>query len=242
MVAPGAQQYSLGDWANEIRTVPSEGTDGSCKVCLGVTSGPGYDTCFKCGRHWRNHPFFGRVRLVVPCTVAVAGTPWYTAMRSYKDGQFSHFAPVLAVVLNNWVVAQWGQLTHSLGGPPDLLMVVPSRRRSFPTPLLRVVEAAFVSSPDQRLTHVAEAVRPLRDQLDVGSFEVEGDLTGLSVLLIEDTWVGGQTAISSAIALAQAGASSVAVVSIARMVYPDSMSSDYEAGAGVPINFDHWPR
>ena len=242
MPFPGDQEYSLGAWADEIKNVPPEGTFGSCQVCLGVPPSPQFEKCFKCGMVWTHQPLFDRLTLIAPCSVAISGTPWYSAVYNYKAGQMKDKAPLLVMVLHNWLLNHWERVETALGGEPGRVMVVPSRKRAFPTPLGRVVEAVFQAPLDQRVVYKEGSQRPKRDVPDVGSFDVTEPVAGSRILLIEDTWVGGQTAVSTALALAAKDAEAIALVSIARMVYPDSMTPEYQQETEGPIDFSRWPR
>ena len=72
-----------------------------------------------------------------------------------------------------------------------------------------------------------------RQRLIPEAFLVSEDLADQRVLLIDDTWVTGTTALSTAIAIKDKGATSLALIPIARMVDRDWMGADYEAAATV---------
>jgi predicted amidophosphoribosyltransferase len=203
-----------------------------------------WERCYKCARIWSAHPGFDRVRLIVPCSVAVGDSPWYRAVYHYKAGSFDLYARVLSSVLSTWVAANGRQVTTELGRRPDLVTIVPSKQIDHPTPLWEVVHGV----PELRgrlsrvLAYRGDAVRPTNRELVISdSFEVLQDVTGLTVVLIEDTWVSGQTPVSAALALSTAGADAVAVIPIARMVYQETLTQSFESAIQPPYRTD-WPK
>ncbi len=85
--------------------------------------------------------------------------------------------------------------------------------------------------------------RHFLEDLEPGPTEVSDE----RVILIEDTWVSGATALSAAGALLDRGAESVAILPIARMVEPDPWNSCYGGHPylGVletPYDPAEWPR
>jgi hypothetical protein len=94
----------------------------------------------------------------------------------------------------------------------------------------------------QTLRWKSEGIPPVdRETLISDRFEATADVGGKSILLIEDTWVTGQTPVSAAISLAEAGAASIVILPIARMVYPETMSPDYATAAQPPF-VAGWPK
>lgn len=239
-------------WIPRVRQVPSVTTPSTCRICLGPTS-PGYNTCFVCEFKWSAHPgFHGACDLIVPATVAVQPSDWYSAVRQYKSGavNFQTFAPALAVVLREWLSSHSPEIGTALGGSPDLVAVVPSRNTPPPTPLYRVAGWAVRNTPalagcdvsPDAVTFVGSVPPAKHKHLYPDSLQAAAAAAGRRVLLVEDTWVSGSTALSAAIALRRSGAIGVALISIARMVYDDGMTPDYEQAAVAPIDFTHWPR
>lgn len=230
-------------WVDLIGNVPPIGTDGACTICHGVAN-KGWTTCFKCARRWSLQPGFDRIRLVVPCSVVVGGSDWYRAVYTYKAGSFDAYAEVLSSVLSVWLSRNGRRVTTALGSRPTFVTVVPSRRVEHPTPLWEVVSALPELRPILRrlLRYRPGAVRPpSRDIVITDHFEVLENVDDGVVVLFEDTWVSGQTPVGAALALIQAGAVAVAVVPIARMVYPDTPSATYQAATKAPYTAS-WPK
>lgn len=240
----------LADWTPKIRQVPSINTPNTCRHCLGPTNA-GYTTCHRCDFDWSAHPeFHTACDLIVPATVAVQPSPWYNAVYYYKTGpNFRTLGPALAVVLREWLVNHSDRLAAALGGVPDMAVVVPSRRTLPPTRLHRVASWAVTNTPafvDLEVSPDAvEFIGPppgKHSDLYPDALEVDPAMADRRVLLVEDTWVAGSTALSTAIAIRRAGAASIAMVSIARMTYQDGMTPVYEQAATAPIDYSHWPR
>lgn len=239
-------------WSPRVRRVPSLDTASTCRHCLGPTR-PGYSTCFVCEFMWSAHPeFHGSCDLIVPATVAVQPSDWYSAVRQYKSGavNFTPFAPALAVVLREWLLNHSAKVAAAIGGAVDFVAVVPSRSTPPPTPLYKVTRWAVGNTPALAGIEISPdgvrfvgSVPPAKHKrLYPDSLEAGVDFAGRRVLLLEDTWVSGSTSLSAAVALRRAGAIGVALISIARMVYDDGMTPDYEQAAVAPIDFTHWPR
>jgi predicted amidophosphoribosyltransferase len=168
-------------------------------------------------------------------------------MLQYKwSGKWSTYAPALASVLWAWLNEHWDDLANALGGTPTLVIVVPSRSVPMPTPLYRIAEMLpkleGLLSPAIDYDSSAVERSWKRKSLEPDAFRVSRDVAGERVLLLEDTWVTGSTPLSTAIAVRRAGATSLALVPIARMVYEDAMTDAYRAAAFAPIDFAPFPR
>lgn len=115
-----------------------------------------------------------------------------------------------------------------------------------PTPLYRIADAqprlGELLTP--AISYDSSAVEHEWKQrsLHPEAFEVSDDIAGERVLLIEDTWVTGSTALSTAIALRRKKPQSLALVPIARMVYEVDMTDAYHVAAASPIDFAAYPR
>ncbi len=82
-----------------------------------------------------------------------------------------------------------------------------------------------------------------RRYLSPGSFQVDPKaVRGQRVILVEDTWVTGSTALSAAIAVRRAGAAGLALIPIARMVYESWMTDAYREAAAPPWDPERFPR
>jgi hypothetical protein len=146
-------------------------------------------------------------------------------------------------------LGEYGDLVWRAAGMPDgpnALAVVPSGQgREGDHPLLAIAEQATALSlrqlspsrppasqpPLKRLPVIPLSVRPgiaaHGRYVSTGWLRVDGRVTGLDVLLVEDSWVSGASAQSAAAALKLAGAARVATVVIGRHIDPaDPRSGD----------------
>ncbi|MGH9054017.1 MAG: phosphoribosyltransferase [Acidimicrobiia bacterium] len=170
-------------------------------------------------------------------------------MLKYKWAAYwREMGPALVVAFWRWLQEHHGRVSAALDGTPEVVAVVPSTRQGLPTPLFRVVAALEDLRP---LLHPAVTFRGgyefsedrRRAELTPDAFDADDSvLSGRRVLLVEDTWVSGARALSAAIAVRRASPRSLALVSIARMVYPDAMTPEYEQAADRPVDFGRWPR
>jgi predicted amidophosphoribosyltransferase len=231
------------EWRDRIWNVPPVGTSGACRICHGVVS-PTHQTDYKCGQVWSHQPGYFRIRLIVPCSVAVADSDWYRALQTYKAGSFDQYAPLLANVLSEWLAVNGRNVTSQLGHKPDLVTVVPSKKVPHPAPLWDVLKSipGLQSRLTQTLTHQSgQGVGTGRDTVISEQFTSIEDVNGKAIVLIDDTWVTGQTSVGAALALAAAGAAHIAIITLARMVYPDSYTAEYEEAA-FPPHQPSWPK
>jgi len=146
------------------------------------------------------------------------------------------------------------ELEALLGGPASAITPVPSKRgRTFEEQPLRQA-LSMVQPIREQLVHAltfvpAPDINWRRDYypacFDPGAFSVAGE----RVILIEDTWVTGATALSAAGALLRGGAAGVAIVPIARVIdvsFWENQEHPYLAKIRGerrdPFTVEVWPR
>jgi hypothetical protein len=185
---------------------------------------------------------------VVPMTSALSPSPWYTRLLTYKQGH-PEYGAALAALAYTYLETNQEPIAGLLGGEPTVLTIVPSKRG-----------VAFNEQPFRK---TLARVPPLRDRLRSTLVHVPGASVGrrhynpaafasgpapvrdARVILLDDTWVTGATAVSAAGALLRDGARDVVIVPLARMVdsgfWPDThpyrqvmKKTPYDPGA--------WPR
>lgn len=154
-------------------------------------------------------------------TVTINPSPWYTALNGYKQWEFD-YAEVLAAVAFHFLATHKDRIRAQLGGEPDILTIVPSKK-GFTFDRQRLTQALSLIEPIrdhlvQTLRHSAPS-RPRDNKYHPDDFDAHGEsVNGKRVLLIEDTWVSGATAVSAAGRLVELGAASVVILPIARRV------------------------
>src|SRR5438034_2629773 len=124
---PTTHDY-LEQYREYLWQVPHEDEANVCRLCLGAVSGT-YDQCFNCNEILRRSAAPPSLRgRVVPMSIARNPGPWYSMLQSYKKGAFPEYAPVVASLAYEWLKIHADDLTRLLGGEPDLLTIVPSKK------------------------------------------------------------------------------------------------------------------
>jgi hypothetical protein len=176
---------------------------------------------------------------VVPARLCPLPGPLYTVLLGYKEAPVAEarlrFAGIVRALVHGFVLGQAGRLESLLGGPIDLVTVVPSTRRPGAAPLGRVAGlGALVASalpaarwaPDLLCRAALRGGPPPVAHMrpDPAAFIVApaecAALRGARVLLLDDTYVSGARAQSAAAALRVAGARTV-VGPLGRVLRPD---------------------
>jgi hypothetical protein len=197
-------------------TAPDPGASGGlCALCRGPARS-GQDRCFRCDRYAEYLPGL-LPDVVVPVAYAPKGGPHATNLWRYKSGHpgaaaaQAELRALLLVFLRAHGTCVW----RRAGAPgPSHVAVVPSRRgRSGAHPLERLA-APYLTLSRARLA-LARPDDPAAHDPDPSRFRAER-LAGASVLLLDDTWTTGASAVSAAAALRLAGARSVALVVLGR--------------------------
>ncbi len=240
--------------AKEARGVPSSADPDVCRYCFRAKD-PSYAQCFGCRKLMLAGVSTSLLARVVPLSTALDPGPWYSRMSSYKLGTPDNMYLVAAAAY----AALTGfreQFRTMLGGEPDVACVVPSSKQDVAPKehrlyrSLRLIHAAAGLPVEPLLTHVAGETRTRND---INPKMFTGDkaaVAGKRVILFEDTWVTGGTAISAAKVLQELGVLSLAIVPIARRVESKSVSgftwgAPYVARVeALPWNPDAlvWPR
>lgn len=171
--------------------------------------------------------------------------PLYSVLVGYKESPIGelrrHCAGAVDQLFSAFLRQHRRCVARVLGGPVNLVLPVPSSSRPGPPPLdrvhrlgIHVVEAlagstgadpplwcpGLLERTDEPVGHMAA---------HAGAFEVApwaGPLVSRSrVLLLDDTYVSGARAQSTAAALRLAGASRVLIVPLGRVIRPDKIAT-----------------
>lgn len=239
----------LAEWANDISAVPSSKNDFVCECCLGpVTS---FQQCSGCNEviNVGRAPTSLRDR-IVPMTSALNPSRWYTALASYKGGFQPDLGLVLASVAHHFLLSRAAHIRTALGGEVDIITPVPSKRGvPFERQPLRLA-LGRIEPIESRLQHTLnydQTVTVARRSYAPNAFRAgPAPVAGARVLLIEDSWVSGATAVSAAGALLNSGAATVLLCPIARIIPIGFWPADhpYRTAMRVPWDPDSsdWPR
>ncbi|MGX1768442.1 phosphoribosyltransferase [Dietzia sp. NPDC055340] len=198
---------------NELFTLPGSSL---CRLCGTPTEGHQY--CYVC----RYDILGSKLRSDLPdryafLTYAITGEQSGQDAYQYKDIGGAALDR-LKLLLYFFVNYHSGCLRLSTGASVSHIAVVPSGRGRKDHPLETELLPLFPSTLERvAVTRVAAARNGGRQMLiDPSINHIDSDVTGRHVLVLEDTWTRGFSALSLATSLKQAGASQVSVLTIAR--------------------------
>jgi hypothetical protein len=172
--------------------------------------------CFACrlvARHLGAPP-----AAVVPARLCPLPSPLYAVLLGYKESPVAEarqrFGTIVAALLRAFLLQDARRLEGAVGGPIDVVALVPSTHRPGPAPLALVAGLAdeVVSLlPAARWAPALLRRAELQDgRPDPAAFTVappdRAGLRGARVLLLDDTYVSGARSQSAAAALQRAGA------------------------------------
>ncbi len=210
-----------------------------CRVCFNLTDG--YERCYACAHGGRS------LDAVAPISYSVAGEQLHHVLSTYKrrsDRIGRRFGVELAAVLWRHLAAHEQCVAHAVGIDAfSIVTTVPSgdAQRDAAHPLHAIVGELVGPVRDRHRRALRRSALPSgAHEFSVGKFEPTADVTGESVLVIDDTWTTGANAQSAAAALKAAGAVRVAAVVVGRYVNRDWRHNDRSLG-GLARPFD-WSR
>ncbi len=231
--------------SGSLGSPPARSGPGTCDVCRGPAL-VGLKRCWCCSETLRNlaaraaadgRSTWSAPPVVMPLAVFRAGDSLHRVLRGYKDATAvearRYFTSKLSEHLGSVIEAHLDCVEASLGHSAQSLAVVPSASRLF--------RSGPAAVPIRSLEPVVDQVDPLSKLVRVqvildraappighlrhspSAFEVppveKAVASGIRrVLLVEDTWVSGATALSAAAALTYAGFEVMAVVVLGRLV------------------------
>ena len=218
------------------------GAPGVCEVCLRFTDGS-FPTCYPCGHRARY------ADAVLPLSYTGYDGQLYHVLAQYKRQRNQTVARQLRLQL---AAVLWRFLdTHErclgraagAGSRFDIVTTVPSSDavRDEMHPLRSIVGELAGPTRDrfQRLLTRSTLEAEKRDVV-VEKFAPSAELSGASVLLIDDTWVSGGSVQSAAGALKVAGSGAVGVLVFGRLI-DQAYEDQGERLAALPKQFDWEP-
>ncbi|QUQ70077.1 Orotate phosphoribosyltransferase [Kutzneria sp. CA-103260] len=123
----------------------------------------------------------------------------------------------LAAVLANYLRTHERCVAAACGVPHfDVVTSVPSTRGLDPHPLSTMLSRTIGQTSQRYRDLLRVGANRGNRVLDPDRFDTDDDLTGLQVLLVDDTWTTGANAQSAAARLRLAGAERVAVIVLGR--------------------------
>jgi len=211
--------------------VPPAGS-GICEVCHVVVEGT-WTQCESCNltRAQVSRP----ARVVVPVSLFTWPGQLHHVLRNYKDGWTDSVRDRLGMRVSATLGRFLREHEACLSGDEsfDVVTVVPSSKRPHPHPL----EDAVMRVQDLRdrfRRTLDPGVKPIlhRRASDTG-FEVNADVGGATVLIIDDTFTSGAALQSAASAIRLAGAADVATVTVGRFFRPEYNDTTRDFWAAV---------
>jgi hypothetical protein len=232
-----------------FKTVPSVALANVCHLCLGPTKMlTDYAQCASCYKLFYQSACPSLVEdRVVPMTIAENPSPWYSALYTYKKTQFREHGGRIGALAYRWLRTHEEQLAALLGGDADYVTVVPSKRGiSYEwQPLKKAL--SLVRPMGQMMREVLSCPKQYVGRLTTYKPELFNIITGVDgdrIVLVEDTWISGATALSAAGALLEAGAESVVLTPIAREMKPLFWGKTHVYCGYIDgeYDIDFWPR
>jgi predicted amidophosphoribosyltransferase len=208
---------------DDYTPVPLAGA-GICATCHNAPRA-GYPRCSSCFKTARQ--VASPLELVVPISLYRVGEQLHTVLRGYKSASDATVRERLLMqvgaTLHRFLRDHRQCIEGAAGTGWDTITIVPSTEpREGPHPLERAV--LLSRSARRQYRSLLEPDRPeliQHGQASDEGFGVSGEVDGLRVLLVDDTFTTGATLQSAASTLTRAGATVVAGVVIGRVINPD---------------------
>ena len=204
---------------------------GVCLVCCGPAAARSR-VCFACRRV--GHRLGAPLTPVLPAYLCPVPGPLYGVLLGYKEAPVAearrHFARLVRALFAELLADHAACVAAAVGGVPDLVIPVPSTRRPGNAALSRVEGLAAdmaarlggASWDPEALARGGTLIGHMAPHPD--GFVVPPSerprVAGHRVALIDDVYVSGARAQSSAAALRRAGASAVVIVVLGRVLRP----------------------
>ncbi len=226
-------------------SIPHQRESYVCPTCLGPVTN--YQQCYGCNRLFNSGVPARLWDVIVPMTSVLNPSPWYVKLSTYKRG-FTEHGKTLVSLAYTYLTANATQVAAVLGGDPDVFTIVPSKRGvDFATQPLRrtLARIEWIKARLAQTLVYHEGTGAQRWAYTPNAFTAGPyDVRGKRIVLIEDSWVTGATAVSAAGALLDFGAESVLVMPMARVVdagyWPDD--HPYRIAMARPYDVSAWPR
>lgn len=196
---------------------------GVCDICHGSPN-PGWERCYSCAQT------VGQVSrpiaLVVPVTLCEAMGQMHHVLRSYKDspeaGVRARMRLRIAALLYRFLATHRNCIINAAGRDWDVITTVPSSTGRAGTHPLELVIQHVPPVEQEHATLLRRGAGQLgHNRASDDGYEVVDDVTGMAVLLVDDTFTSGARGQSAASALQLAGAHVVAMVPVGRYIRPD---------------------
>lgn len=247
-MSPSTGSRNVGDVYQQLQpllgAVPEIAWGETCDECFGIVSN--YSRCWTCKHLFDEAPSELR-GMMVPMSTARNPSPWYSKLVGYKHFEREHQLAV-AALSHLFVITHQEKIEGLLGGEIDAIAIVPSTRgKTFEDqPLRHTLEMSpFFRGKLMPLVSYRTGVSVPRQTYTPEAFPCSREAKDARILLVEDTWVSGSKAVSTAGALVEAGAKAVVIATVARLVEkPGYFSADhpYYERVSQAHGYMRWPR
>lgn len=215
---PITYEEALAVLRNEARSLPASRRLDQCPYCAGL-KGVEFRQCAGCLKLLQTGADRSLLSRVVPLTIALEPSAWYAKLFTYKNEQPGHTYFIAGALAARFQAFQ-SQLEAAMGGPIDFLTITPSSkgRPVEAQQLLRAMQLIenVLPSIEVVLEHVEGKSKP-NNRVDASIYTCDtARVQDKRIVLVEDTWVSGASAISAAVLLERCGAKSVVIMPIAR--------------------------
>lgn len=193
---------------------------GICESCWAFID-PSFPTCYRCGHQPEC------LDVVVPISYSEHQGQLHTALRNYKDGASAgirrNAAVRLAAILWRFLRDHEACVARAAGVEEfDLVTIVPSSDPDRDARSAFRKLAGWVRPIKPRFQRALEPTGEVEGrEFDANRFRATSDVSGQSILLLDDTWTTGGHAQSASQALLNAGSTKVALVVIGRHIRRD---------------------
>lgn len=187
----------------------------------------GYEFCFRCKEIRESTDPELLPDNIVLLTYAIHGSQSAADAYGYKDATKSAAANQslsrLQILTNFFILHHSGCVRRATGSTVDAITHVPSGQGRHPHPLEKEIERLFPEEQLRRVSlNLADSPRTAGRQESVNPqrHDVADTVEGRHVLVLEDTWVRGYSALSAVASLKRAGASAVSLLVLTRYLRP----------------------
>lgn len=249
---PITYEEALAVVAKEARAIPPVGAPGVCPFCFGPRDHP-YTQCAGCQALKRDGAPAALLARTVPLTIAPSPGAWWNRFSTYKTTARDNVYFLAAAVAHS-VTHFAADISTALSGAPTVISIVPTKRGGLVTDqglwrLLKIIKP--VIPPIEVLATFRAGQTLARGEYSPDKFLADpATLHGARVLLIEDAWISGSTAISTMGRLMEDGAASALLMPIGRRIETGAIAARpnvdaaYLSSANKPWDPSSllWPR
>lgn len=195
---------------------------------------------------------------VLPVWLCPLPGPLYTVLLGYKEAPLdearARFSAIVRSLFADFLNAHAACIAATAGGAPQIVLPVPSSLRPGGSPLVRVdglasrVEVALPEArwSPQLVVRTGEPVGHMHPSIRAFAVapRLRSVVAGRRVVLLDDTYVSGSRAQSTAASLRRAGAASVVILVLGRVLRPDRVPAhaDFLSALRPAAALDHVDR